>query len=78
MKILIFLEEIKKWDKKNKIKMGHNVYCSGDKRNLIKILQNQGKTLKEISNLMDCSINMVYNPILKKYTRNKWSKEKKI
>ena len=44
---------------KNKIKMGRNVHCSEDKRNLIKILRNQGKTLKEISNLMDCSINIV-------------------
>ena len=61
MKIFIFLEEIKKKDKK--IKMGRNVNCSEDKRNLIKILQNQGKTLKEISNLMDCSINMVCNAI---------------
>ena len=46
--------------------MGRNVHCSEDKRNLIKILRNQGKTLKEISNLMDCSINMVCNPIFKK------------
>ena len=59
--------------------MGHNVHCSEDKRNLIKILRNQGKTLKEISNLMDCSINMVCNAIKKKKnTQNTWSKEKKI
>ena len=42
------------------------MYCSEDKRNLIKILLNQGKTLKEISNLIDCSINMVCNAIKKK------------
>ena len=65
MKIFIFLEEIKKKDK-NKRKMGHNVHCSEDKRNLIKILRKWGKTLKEISNLMDCSINMVCNAIKKK------------
>ena len=62
MKILIFLEEIKK-KIKNKRKMGRNVHCSEDKRNLIKILRNQPKTLKEISNLMDCSTNMVCNAI---------------
>ena len=48
--------------------MGCNVHCSEDKRNLIKILRNQGKTLKEISNLMDCLINMVCNAIKKKNT----------
>ena len=49
--------------------MGHNVHCSEDKRNLIKILRKRGKTLKEISNLMDCSINMVCNAIFKKIHR---------
>ena len=63
MKILIFLEEKKRI--KNKRKMGRNVHCSED-RNLIKILRNEGKTLKEILNLMDCSINMVCNAIKKK------------
>ena len=51
---------------KNKIKIGRNIHCSEDKRNLIKILPNKGKTLKEISNLMDFSINMVCNAIKKK------------
>ena len=77
MKIFIFLGEIKKKDKKKR-KMGRNVHCSEDKRNLIKIFRNQGKTLKETSNLMDCSINMVCYAILKKYTRNTWSKEENI
>ena len=48
--------------------MGRNVHCSEDKRNLTKILRNQGKPLKEISNLMDCSINMVCNAIKKTKT----------
>ena len=45
--------------------MGRNVHCLEDKRNLIKILQNQCKTLKEISNLIHCSITMVCNTIKK-------------
>ena len=34
--------------------MGHKVHFSEDIRNLIKILRNQGKTLKGISKLMNC------------------------
>ena len=56
--------------------MGRNVHCSEDKRNLIKIIQNQGKTLKEISNLMDCSINMVCNSIFKKTPETRGRKRK--
>ena len=43
--------------------MGRNVHFSKDIRNLIKILRNQGKTLKGISSLVNCSINMVCNAI---------------
>lgn len=46
--------------------MGRGRHCSAEERSLIKKLRGKGKTLKEIAELLDCSLNMVSNAIRKK------------
>lgn len=57
--------------------MGRSAHCTSAERNLIKNLRSTGKTYKEISGIVNCSINMVSNAIrYEKSTENRGNKKK--
>ena len=44
-------------------KMGRSRHCSEEKRTLIKMLINEGKTYKEVQKMMGCSAKMISNAL---------------